>query len=138
MIRISGPATRTIAQQLLDPTPSTLRHATRCAVRGHDRATIDEVVATLYVAPHSFTGEDLLEISTHGGLVVPTAGLAAAIAAGACEAAPGEFTRRACENGRIVLTEAGGFADLIEASPAAGFVSKSDLSANAIGALLER
>jgi tRNA modification GTPase len=76
---------------------------------------IDEAVATLYVAPHSFTGEDLLELSTHGGLVVPTAVVAAAIRAGAREAKPGEFTRRAVLNGKLDLLQAEAIGDLIDA-----------------------
>jgi tRNA modification GTPase len=73
------------------------------------------VVATLYLGPHSFTGEDLLEISTHGGLVAPTAVMAAAIRTGAREAAPGEFTRRAVLNGKMDLLQAEAISDLIDA-----------------------
>jgi tRNA modification GTPase len=84
-------------------------------VRDADGETIDEVVATLYIAPHSFTGEDLLEVSTHGGLMVPTAVAAAAIRAGAREAQPGEFTRRAVLNGKLDLLQAEAVGDLIDA-----------------------
>jgi tRNA modification GTPase len=115
LVRIAGPATRTIAATLLHPSPTVPRHATRCVVRGADGEAIDDVVATLYAAPHSFTGDDLLEISTHGGLVAPTAVLAAAISAGAQEAMPGEFTRRAVLNGRLDLLQAEAVGDLIDA-----------------------
>jgi tRNA modification GTPase len=71
------------------------------------------------MAPHSFTGEDLLEITTHGGLVVPAAVVAAAIAAGAREAAPGEFTRRAVLNGKLDLLQAEAIGDLIDARSSA-------------------
>ncbi|HET9010329.1 MAG TPA: tRNA uridine-5-carboxymethylaminomethyl(34) synthesis GTPase MnmE [Gemmatimonadaceae bacterium] len=114
-VRMSGPGVRALARALLDPVPTSARRATRCTVRGADGAALDDVVATLYVAPHSFTGEDLLELSTHGGLVTPTAVLAAAIRAGAREAEPGEFTRRALLNGKLDLLQAEGVADLIDA-----------------------
>jgi tRNA modification GTPase len=81
--------------------------------------TIDDAVATLYLGPHSFTGEDLLEVSTHGGLVVPTAVVAAALRAGAREAAPGEFTRRAVLNGKLDLLQAEAIGDLIDARSSA-------------------
>jgi tRNA modification GTPase len=119
LVRISGPGVRHIARVLLHPMPSEPRRATRCVV--HDLAgdTIDDAIATLYVGPHSFTGEDLLEVSTHGGLVVPTAVVAAAIRQGAREAAPGEFTRRAVLNGKLDLLQAEAIGDLIDARSSA-------------------
>ena len=119
MVRISGPRARAIAAVLLEPMPTVARHATHCVVRGPDGEAIDDAVATLYAAPHSFTGDDLLEISTHGGLVVPTAVLAAAIIAGASEAEPGEFTRRAVLNGKLDLLQAEAIADLVDARSSA-------------------
>jgi tRNA modification GTPase len=80
---------------------------------------LDDAVAVRYVAPHSFTGEDLLEVTTHGGLVVSAAVTAAAIAAGAREAAPGEFTRRAVLNGKLDLLQAEAIGDLIDARSSA-------------------
>jgi tRNA modification GTPase len=88
-------------------------------VREASGAVLDDVVAVRYMAPHSFTGEDLLEITTHGGLVVPAAVVAAAIAAGAREAAPGEFTRRAVLNGKLDLLQAEAIGDLIDARSSA-------------------
>jgi tRNA modification GTPase len=88
-------------------------------VRDAEGFVIDDVVATLFRAPNSFTGEDLLEISTHGGLVVPAAVLAAVIGAGAREAAPGEFTRRAVLNGKLDLVQAEAIGDLIDARSSA-------------------
>jgi tRNA modification GTPase len=115
MVRVTGPRTREIMAAVLDPVPTTARHATRCRARDERGEPIDDVVATLYVAPHSFTGDDLLEISTHGGLAAPTAVLAAAISAGAAPAEPGEFTRRAVLNGRIDLLQAEAIGDLVAA-----------------------
>jgi tRNA modification GTPase len=119
IIRLSGAEARDIAAALLDPAPTRARHATRCTVRDAQGRVIDDAIATLYVAPHTFTGEDLVEISTHGGVVVPTTVLAAAIAAGARQAEPGEFTRRAVLNGKLDLLQAEAIADLVDARSSA-------------------
>jgi tRNA modification GTPase len=77
------------------------------------------VLAACFPGPNSYTGEDVVEISTHGGLVVPAAAMAALVAAGARPAQPGEFTRRAVLNGKMDLLQAEATADLIDAgSPA--------------------
>jgi len=115
MVRITGPSTQAIARRLLDPLPTQPRHATRCRVRDADGEMVDDVVATLYAAPHSFTGDDLLEITTHGGSIAPVAVLRAAILAGAVHAEPGEFTRRAVLNGRIDLVQAEAIGDMVAA-----------------------
>lgn len=75
----------------------------------------DEVLATLFRAPHSFTGEDMVEFSCHGGAVVTASVLDALLAAGARGAQAGEFTRRAFLNGRLDLSQAEAVADLIAA-----------------------
>lgn len=118
IVRVSGPRVRELARRLLEPSPATPRRATRCIVREGGDA-IDDVVATLYVAPHSFTGEDLLEIGTHGGFVTPAAVLAAVLHAGAREAERGEFTRRAVLNGKLDLLQAEAIGDLIDARSSA-------------------
>jgi tRNA modification GTPase len=84
-------------------------------VHPDSREPIDDVLAVCFPAPRSYTGDDLVEISTHGGLVVPAAALAALVAAGARPAAPGEFTRRAVLNGKMDLLQAEATADLIDA-----------------------
>ncbi len=76
---------------------------------------VDRAVLTLHLAPLSYTGDDLLEISGHGGFLVPQLILDAACAAGARLAKPGEFTRRAFLNGRIDLVQAEATLDLIDA-----------------------
>jgi tRNA modification GTPase len=119
IVRMSGPQVRALAQALLDPVPDTARRAVHCRVRAADGTVLDDVVATLYLAPHSFTGEDLLELSTHGGLVAPTAVLAAAIRAGARQADGGEFTRRAVLNGKLDLLQAEAVGDVIDARSSA-------------------
>lgn len=117
MVRVSGPGVRDLARMLLHPVILDARRATRCVLHdaGSTGATIDEVVATLYAAPHSFTGEDMLELSTHGGLRIPSAVLAATLRAGARVAEPGEFTRRAVLNGKLDLLQAEAVGDLIDA-----------------------
>ena len=119
LIRISGPDVRAIATELLTPAPSSIRHATRCVVRDVIGDVIDDAIATMFLAPYSFTGEDTLEISTHGGLVVPIAVLGAAISAGARLAEAGEFTRRAVLNGKLDLLQAEAIGDLIDAQNSA-------------------
>jgi len=82
---------------------------------------IDEGLLTVFPAPHSYTGEDLVELSCHGGLLAPAQLLTALHAAGARSAAPGEFTRRALLNGKLDLLQAEAVGDLIEATaPAQG------------------
>ncbi|MEP6618094.1 MAG: tRNA uridine-5-carboxymethylaminomethyl(34) synthesis GTPase MnmE [bacterium] len=115
VVRVSGPNARTLASTMLHPTPDIPRRATHCTVMDADGATVDDVIATLYVAPESFTGEDMLEISTHGGLVAPMAVLSLAITSGARQADPGEFTRRAVLNGKLDLLQAEAIGDLIDA-----------------------
>lgn len=82
-------------------------------------ALVDDALAACFPGPRSYTGEDLVELSTHGGLMVPAAAVAAVVAAGARGAAPGEFTRRAVLNGKLDLLQAEATGDLIDAgSPA--------------------
>src|SRR5207249_10330874 len=83
------------------------------------RELVDDCLVACFPRPHSYTADDLVEISTHGGLVVPAAAVAALVAAGARPARPGEFTRRAVLNGKLDLLQAEATADLIDAgSPA--------------------
>lgn len=77
--------------------------------------TIDSGIFTLFMSPHSFTGEDTAEISCHGGICVTGMVLDAALRAGARHAEAGEFTKRAFINGKLTLTGAEGIADLLDA-----------------------
>ncbi len=95
------------------PTPRTVFRSR--LMHPDSREPIDDVLAVCFPAPHSYTGDDLIEISTHGGLIVPAAALAALVAAGARPAAAGEFTRRAVLNGKMDLLQAEATADLIDA-----------------------
>jgi tRNA modification GTPase len=80
---------------------------------------IDQGLVTIFRAPNSYTGEDLVEFSCHGGLLAPAELLAALHAAGARPAAPGEFTRRAVLNGKLDLLQAEAVGDLIDATATA-------------------
>ena len=80
---------------------------------------LDEALVTLFPGPHSFTGEDTVEISTHGGQLVPATIVAALISSGARQALPGEFTRRAVLNGKLDILQAEAIGDLIDASSSA-------------------
>ena len=92
-------------------------HAPRAgAAASGSRELLDEALVLRFDGPASSTGEDIVEFQCHGGRAVVDAVLAAlGVVEGLREAHPGEFTRRAFENGRIDLTEAEGLADLIEA-----------------------
>ena len=80
-----------------------------------DGVVIDEVLLTVFRAPRSYTGEDVVEISGHGGVVVAQSILQTILGVGARPAQPGEFTRRAFLNGRMDLTQAEAVMDLISA-----------------------
>lgn len=122
LIRVSGADASQVADRIFTPAggvPFSQREPRR-AVYGtiHSPATgerIDTGVAVLYRAPASFTGEDVAEISCHGGVAVTRAVLAAAFAAGAVPAGPGDFTRRAFVNGKLTLSEAEAVGLLIDA-----------------------
>ncbi len=92
------------------------RRATLCKVRDEAGHVIDEVVATYFAAPASFTGEDVVEISCHGGMLVVRRLQERLLAAGAQPAEPGEFSRRAFEQGKLDLTQAEAVMDVIAAS----------------------
>jgi tRNA modification GTPase len=120
VIRLSGRSVRDVAARCLRPFPDTPRTMQRTRlVHGSTGELIDEPLAVWYAAPRSYTGEDMVEVFTHGGLLVPADGVAAFVAVGARPAAPGEFTRRALLNGKLDLLQAEATADLIDAgSPA--------------------
>ena len=115
VVRLAGPDARGIAQNLITHSGSLApRHATFTKIRLH-HDVIDQVVATYFPAPRSYTGDDVVELSAHGSPVVLRAIVAAAIEGGARLAEPGEFTLRAFLNGRIDLMQAEAVADLIDA-----------------------
>src|ERR1051326_6878241 len=124
VVRISGPDAVAITTRLTKRARFAPRHATLThifAVRLSDApqapsAKIDRAIVTHFPAPHSYTGEDVVEISAHGSPVVLRAIVEAAVHAGARLAQPGEFTLRAFLSGRIDLAQAEAVADLIDAA----------------------
>src|SRR5919109_1308443 len=115
VVRLSGPESPAIAAALSGrEEPLQPRHATLARIRGAGEAA-DQVVLTLFQAPHSYTGEDVVEISAHGSPLLLRAIVQAALHAGARLAEPGEFTFRAFLRGRIDLVQAEAVRDLIDA-----------------------
>ena len=115
VVRISGPDALHVAQALTERrTPLAPRHATLATIVAAAGAA-DQVVLTYFQSPHSYTGEDVVEISAHGSPVLLRAIVRAAMDAGSRLAEPGEFTLRAYVRGRIDLVQAEAVRDLIEA-----------------------
>lgn len=118
IIRISGNRVPEIASVVLNtlkklPAP---RQATFTEFVDKDGELLDQGLVLYFPAPHSFTGEDILELHGHGGMVVMDAVLKATLALGARLARPGEFSERAFLNGKIDLTQAEAIADLIDSA----------------------
>jgi tRNA modification GTPase len=121
IVRLSGPAVPAIAVALLGALPQP-RFATRADFgRAADApetpgSSLDSGIALYFPAPHSYTGEHVLELQGHGGPVVVETLIARALSLGARRAQPGEFTQRAYLNGKLDLAQAEAVADLIDAS----------------------
>lgn len=116
VIRISGPSAHSAGMRLAGSLPAARTAVVRELHHPRSGELLDEALVLRFDGPASSTGEDVLEIQCHGGRAVVDALLGAlGLIDGLREAEPGEFTRRAFENGRIDLTEAEGLADLIEA-----------------------
>ncbi|MGH8821755.1 MAG: tRNA uridine-5-carboxymethylaminomethyl(34) synthesis GTPase MnmE, partial [Rhodoferax sp.] len=138
IVRLSGGSLAPVIEALCGR-PLRAREATYVAFRDHDGSTIDQGLAIHFPAPHSYTGEDVLELQAHGGPVVLQLLLARVLAAGAEQdpatgqlrlsglrvAQPGEFTERAFLGGKIDLAQAEAIADLIDASTATAARSAS-------------
>ena len=115
IIRVSGPLTKHIAAAVLDNIPPP-RQAELRSFRGEQQQMIDNGLALYFTAPHSFTGEDVLELHGHGGPVVMDLLLQRVMALGARLALPGEFSLRAFLNNKIDLAQAEAIADLIDSA----------------------
>ncbi len=117
VVRVSGPLAATIAVAVAGRVPAP-RHATLARFSDEAGALLDEGIALFFPAPHSYTGEDVLELQGHGGPVVLREILRRCVVLGARLADPGEFTRRAFLNERLDLAQAESVADLIDAASA--------------------
>jgi tRNA modification GTPase len=115
VVRVSGADIAPLATAILGRIPAP-RHATFCPFLDADGQPIDEGIALYFTAPHSFTGEHVLELQGHGGPVVLNLILQRCIDLGARLAGPGEFSRRAFLNGKLDLAQAEAVADLIDAA----------------------
>ncbi len=118
VIRVSGTDAHAVAARVV---PEFRGHPVRTArlatvVHPATGETLDQAVYVAYQAPRSHTGEDMVELSVHGGLLGPAEILAAVCHAGARPAAPGEFTRRALQHGKLDLLQAEAVADLVDAT----------------------
>ncbi|MEL7135626.1 MAG: tRNA uridine-5-carboxymethylaminomethyl(34) synthesis GTPase MnmE [Pseudomonadota bacterium] len=114
-LRVSGPRVRDIISAHCSVANLKPRHATLVDLFNASRDVIDSGLAVFMPGPASYTGEDTLEISLHGGRIITELALNAIMSAGARLAEPGEFTRRAFEAGKLDLTRAEAVADLIDA-----------------------
>ncbi len=118
VVRISGPRAvdmlRTMGAALPQPRRATLRR-----LHTADGQVFDQALVFWFPAPHSFTGEDVVELHLHGGPAILDAATATLISQGAAPAEPGAFSRRAFEHGKLDLTQAEAIADLVDAETAA-------------------
>lgn len=147
LIRISGPEAAAVGDRVFRPKnkKALSGHAEREAVFGEiisGAAVIDTGLAVLFRAPRSFTGEDTVEVSCHGGVLVTAAVLGAALSAGARQAEAGEFTRRAYAAGKLTLSEAESLGMLLDARTDAQLrLARGGMSGSvskAVGELCER
>ena len=115
IIRLAGPDAHTIARAAVSAWPHQPRQSVLSTVHDAGGNVLDQSIVIRYDAPASFTGENAVEIITHGGLVVPATVLGALIARGARLAQRGEFTRRALLNGKLDILQAEATGDLIAA-----------------------
>jgi tRNA modification GTPase len=115
VVRISGPGLAALAQKIMGKMPAP-RRATLADFHDNHGATIDQGVVLFFPAPHSYTGEDVLELQGHGGPVVLQLLLKRCLELGARAAEPGEFTKRAFLNDKLDLAQAESVVDLIDAT----------------------
>jgi tRNA modification GTPase len=119
VVRMSGPRALSIAsdrfQGKRSPERSESHRILFGALLGADGAPLDTVLLSVFRAPRSYTGEDVVEISSHGGAVIPRAIFESLVSAGARPARPGEFTERAYRNGKMDLAQAEAVAALVKA-----------------------
>jgi tRNA modification GTPase len=117
VIRLSGDGAFDVAARVVSGfRVDRPRRATLAPFRDARGRSLDQGLYTVFPRPESYTGEDMVELSCHGGLVAPAKVIAALAVAGARQAFPGEFTRRAVLNGKMDLVQAEGVGDLVDAT----------------------
>lgn len=138
VIRISGPDARSSASALAGSLPNPGEHRLRRLHSG-DGQMLDEALVLVFAGPKSFTGEDVVEFQCHGSTAVIAAVLQElGLQPGLRLAEPGEFTRRALENGRLDLAQVEGLADLIDAETEVQRRQAQQILSGALGALAAR
>lgn len=116
IVRLSGGAAHRTASMLVRPWPAEPRRVVLCTVRDPvDDSVIDQALVTRFDAPHSFTGEAMVEIACHGGITSSSAIMQALTRSGIRTAEAGEFTQRAVLNGKLDLLQAEAIGDLVDA-----------------------
>jgi tRNA modification GTPase len=115
VVRLSGRGAFEVAAKVIQGFRADRARTATLAVFRDGEEVVDRGLYTVFPAPHSYTGEDLVELSCHGGQLAPGRLLSALHAAGARPATPGEFTRRAVLNGKLDLVQAEAVGDLIDA-----------------------
>jgi tRNA modification GTPase len=141
LVRMSGPRAVELAGGVFRGRRPVAEIPSGRVVQGRierDGVVLDEVLLTVFRAPRSYTGEDVVEISGHGGVVVAQSVLAAVFAAGARPAAPGEFTQRSFLNGKMDLTQAEAVMDLINARGEAAARAAAGQLEGRLGRVVER
>ena len=138
LIRVSGKNAKTIAESVFSRSIETARSQVFGEIRAEGGDTVDEVLLTWFQGPQSYTGEDVVEISCHGGLLVTRKVLDRILEAGARSAEAGEFSQRAFLNGKMDLTQAEAVMDLISAQTDLALKAAHEQLAGRLGnALLE-
>ena len=115
LLRVSGPGAKLVAAKVFTGPALVPRRALFGKITAADGSPLDDVLLTYFAAPGSYTGEDTVEISCHGGVLVTRRVLERLVQAGARPAGPGEFTQRAYLNGKLDLTQAEAVMDVISA-----------------------
>jgi tRNA modification GTPase len=138
VLRLSGPESRRIVDELAaQPVFWQPRQATYRVLQEQGQV-LDDVVLTFFAAPHSFTGEDVVEVSCHGNPRIAEAILQACLTRGARAARPGEFTQRAYLNDKLSLTQAEGLLDLLYAPTERAMASARAMKEGRLGEALGR
>lgn len=138
VIRISGPLAKTAVEQQAGRSLAD-RGMTLAMLHDRDGRRLDQVLVLSFAAPHSFTGEDIVELQAHGSTAVVSAILRVLSETdGLRLAEPGEFTRRALENGKLDLAQVEGLADLIDAETEAQRRQAQNVLSGDLGQLVER
>jgi tRNA modification GTPase len=136
ILRLSGPDAIPIADSIFRGTRPANAVASRCQQFGriYDKSTkLDDVLLSVHRAPHSYTGEDVVEIHCHGGVLITRRLLELLLAKGARPADPGEFTRRAYLHGKMDLTQAEAVMDLIRAQSDLALRAATEQLSGALG-----